>query len=51
MIDFGLKLKSLEGKKDDSSSIYLYYFPNLNDDEAAMMFVGHHTHQDGISIM
>ena len=49
MVEFGLKLKSLEGKRFDGSSVHLYYFPSLNEDEAAFMFIGHHTYQDGIS--
>jgi hypothetical protein len=30
MIDFGLKMKALDGKFSESSSVKSYYFPNLN---------------------
>jgi hypothetical protein len=49
-IEFGLKLKSLSGKDSTKSTIRGYYFPSLNNGkEAALMAIGHHTHQDGIS--
>ena len=50
LIEFGLKMKSLSGKESTKSTIRGYYFPNLNNGkEAALMAIGHHTHQDGIS--
>jgi hypothetical protein len=51
MIDFGLKLKTLEGLSSTTSTVMSFYFPNLNEDEAALMAFGHHSHQDGISQM
>ena len=49
-IELILKLKSLEGKNDVESTVWGYYFPSLNNDkEAAIMAMGHHSHQDGIS--
>ena len=32
-------------------SVRIYYFPNLNEDEACIMAQGHHSYQDGISQM
>lgn len=49
-IDFALKLKSLSVKDSTKSTVRGYYFPNLNNGkEAAIMCLGHHSHQDGIS--
>ena len=49
-IEFALKMKTLSGKDSTKSTIRGYYFPSLNNDkEAAIMCLGHHSHQDGIS--
>ena len=49
MMEFGLSLKKLEGKDQKTCSVYFYYLPYLNEDEACLMAQGHHTYQDGIS--
>jgi len=37
MIKFALKVKAIEGKDMNTCSVHIYYFPNLNNDEAALM--------------
>jgi len=51
LIEFGLKVKQLEGKTTDMCSVRVWYFPKLNEDEACIMAQGHHSYQDGISQM
>lgn len=51
LLDFVNMLKTNEGKRFDTSSCQIYYFPNLNEDEAAICAIGHHSHQDGVSQM
>ena len=51
-IQFALKLKMLPGKDLNGSTVYCWYFPSWNNDtESAIMVLGHHSHQDGISQM
>ena len=49
MIEYALKLKQLEGKNQETCSMFSAVFPNLNEDEIGAMAVGHHSFQDGIS--
>ena len=49
LIEFALKLKSLEGKDRTTCSVHVYYIPNFNEDESAILSVGHHSYNDGIS--
>jgi len=37
MMNFALKIKAIEGKDMNTCSVHFYYFPNLNEDEAALM--------------
>ena len=52
IIDWGLKIKALDGKNPNGCSVGLYYFPSINNGtESAIMAIGHHTHHDGLSQM
>ena len=51
MMDFGLRMKSLDYTSETMSPVKVFYFANLNSDEAAVMTVGHHSLMDGISLM
>jgi hypothetical protein len=44
-------MKVPEDKNGEISSIKIYYFPNLNENESAVMAHGHHSYNEGISQM
>ena len=50
VLDFSIKMKLSLDKNPDKSLQYCYYFPNLNEDESAIMSLGHHVMHDGISL-
>jgi hypothetical protein len=50
LIEFGLKIKSLEAKLEGVNAVHCYYIPELNENEAAIMVCGPHFLQDGTSI-
>lgn len=51
MLEIGLKLKALSGKTPEECTLTGIYFPNLNKDESAVLFSGHHCIADGIAAM
>jgi len=48
-MDFGIKLKALWNLHDGENLVHVYYFPNINNDEAALCAFGHHILQDGLT--
>jgi hypothetical protein len=51
LIEFALNHKKLEGKDFDLGSLYVFYFPNIGNNESGLLTQGHHSLNDGISQM
>ena len=52
LLDFMAMIKTCNtGRDDHYASTFLFYFPNLNEDESAILNSGHHCHHDGVSVM
>ena len=51
ILDFALKIKSLDGKTLNRNPVHIYYFPFLNQNESAILACGHHVLQDGMTVL
>jgi len=49
LIEFMTKKKALYGHLDTMASPYLYYIPEINGNESAIVLLGHHSICDGLS--